>query len=142
MSPVLGHIGLKEIIAAGAWYIWWQRHEHYQAFSSNHSVKLIEKAIETSWSKPPQGSNKLNIDAAFFEDGTGAMGAVIRNDRGEAVAGMAHKFFNVLSPAAAEARALEKGLALVEYLGCSPIIVESDSLELLQLCNGVYEVLT
>lgn len=84
----------------------------------------------------------MNIDATFFEDGTGATGAVIRNDRGEAVAGAAKKIFNALCPAAAEAQALKKGLALVEHLGCSPIIVESDSLELVQLCNGVSEVLT
>lgn len=112
-----------------------------QAFSSNHANVRARNAHEISWTKPPQGSYKLNIDAAFFEDGKVATGAVICNDRGEAVAGAAEEIFNVLCLATTEARALEKRLALVEQLGCSPIIVESDSMELVQLCNRVFEVM-
>ena len=26
-SPILGHVGLKELIVVGSWYIWWQRRE-------------------------------------------------------------------------------------------------------------------
>ena len=26
-SPILGHLGLQEVVAVGAWYIWWQRRE-------------------------------------------------------------------------------------------------------------------
>ena len=84
----------------------------------------------------------MNIDAAFFDDGTGAIGVVVRNDRGEAVAGCAEKIYNLPSPATAVAGTLEQGLALIENLGCSSVIVESDSMELVQLCNGETEVLT
>ena len=70
------------------------------------------------------------------------MGAVVRNDRGEAVAGGGEGIANVLSPASAEAMALLKGLVLVEQLGCSPVTVESDSLKLVQLWNGMTEVLS
>ena len=49
----------------------------------------------------------MNIDAAFFDDGTGATGVVVRNDRGEAVAGCAENIYNLLSPATTGSRALE-----------------------------------
>lgn len=58
------------------------------------------------------------------------------------MAGAGERIANVLSPASTEAMALLKGLVLVEQLGCSPVIVESDSLELVQLWNGVTEVMT
>jgi hypothetical protein len=56
-------------------------------------------AHEISWTKPPWG----------------ATGAVICNYPGEAVAGAAEKIFNVLSLATAEARVLEKGLAVLDH---------------------------
>ena len=49
---------------------------------------------------------------------------------------------NLLSAATAEAFGLLKGLELLEQLGCSSVIVESDSMELIQACNGVLEVLS
>jgi ribonuclease HI len=36
--------------------------------------------------------------------------------------------------------ALLKGLEFLEKLGCSSVVVESDSLELIQACNGESEV--
>ena len=74
LSPVLGQIGVKEIVSAGAWYIWWQRRKLVrgqqvawpartafanQAFTSNHSTGRAVKAHEISWTKPPWGSYKL-----------------------------------------------------------------------------------
>lgn len=47
----------------------------------------------------------------------------------------------MLHAAIAETRTLEKGLALVEQMGCSPIIIETDSMEPVQLCNGMSKVL-
>ena len=40
----------------------------------------------------------------------------------------------------AEAIALQRGLELLEDLGCQSVIVESDSLEIIQACNGVNEI--
>ena len=53
------------------------------------SVKKNVKVKEVSWSKPMPGSCKLNIDASFHVDGSGAAGAVLRNHKGEALAGIA-----------------------------------------------------
>ena len=65
---------------------------------------------------------KLNIDACFFLNGTGARGAVIRNDRGEAIAGSSNSLINIADASSAEAIALQHGLLLAEKIGCSPLI--------------------
>lgn len=36
--------------------------------------------------------------------------------------------------------ALLKGLDFLERLGCSNVVIESDSLELIQACNGTIEI--
>jgi ribonuclease HI len=73
-------------------------------------------------------------------DGSGSMGAVLRHHKGEAIAGIACTLQNVLSAATAEALALLRGLEFLEELGCFSVIIESDSLDLIQACNGVVEV--
>jgi hypothetical protein len=65
---------------------------------------------------------------------------LIRNSRGEAVAGCFSPLEWVLSPATAEALAFLKGLDYIEQLGCKNVMVESDSMELIQACNGTVEV--
>ena len=47
---------------------------------------------------------------------------------------------NLLDAATAEALALRRGLQLVDDLGCTPVIMESDSLELVEAFNGVTEI--
>ena len=42
------------------------------------SVKKNVKVKEVSWSKPMPGLCKLNIDASFHVDGSGAPGAVLK----------------------------------------------------------------
>jgi ribonuclease HI len=91
------------------------------------------------WVKPGANSYKLNIDACFFPNGTGATGAVLRDDKGQAVAGASFIWEHLLD-ATTEAIALQKGLQLIEDLGCSLVVIESDSLELVQAYNGVIEV--
>ena len=95
---------------------------------------------EISWSRPRPGSYKLNIDTCFFPNGTGAVDAVIRNDKGEAVAGIGDPMINLLDAATSEALALQRGLKLVDDLGCTPVTVEMDSLELVEAFNGVTEI--
>lgn len=101
-SPVMNQVGLKESILVGAWYIWWQRREFVkgkyvadptrttfsiQALTCNFGRAHNSEPRQTVWTKPARNSYKLNVDAAFSENGTGGAGAVLRNDRGEAIAG-------------------------------------------------------
>jgi hypothetical protein len=48
----------------------------------------------------------VNFDASYYNDGSGALGAVLQNHKGEALAGRAIPMVNMLSAATAEALAL------------------------------------
>lgn len=96
-------------------------------------MKSVVKEI--LWEKPGSGCYKLNTDAAYFEDGTGAAGVVLRNDHGDAIAGYACPLEYVLNATTSEAIALLEGLEFLEQLGVSSVIIESDSLELIKACN-------
>ncbi|XP_071674396.1 uncharacterized protein [Lolium perenne] len=113
-----------------------------QAITANYvsasSANPIER--EHTWKKPAKGEYKLNIDASFRENGRGSSGAVLRNDRGEAIAGYAGPLNHVFNAATAEALALLKGLEFLEQLGVSSVNIESDSLELIQACKSEIEI--
>ena len=124
--PSLGKIGFKEAIAVGAWYIWWQRREAVKgeqikspansafaimALTANYQgASSGAEPQEITWSKPLPHTYKLNIDAAYFPNGSGAAGAVLRNNKGEALAGGCWPLSNLLDAGTAEAMALLKGL--------------------------------
>jgi ribonuclease HI len=156
-TPILGMLKIKETIAVACWYVWWQRREMVkgetvsepfrtafaiQAITANYvsasSANPIER--EHTWKKPAKGEYKLNIDASFRENGRGSSGAVLRNDRGEAIAGYAGPLNHVFNAATAEALALLKGLEFLEQLGVSSVNIESDSLELIQACKSEIEI--
>jgi hypothetical protein len=121
-SPILGQLGLQETILVAGWYIWWQRREAVKEervaspISSPFSIQALTvnyghatgKAVSRDivWSKPPLGQYKLNVDAAFFPSGGGAVAAVIRDSKGEAIAGGARPFLNIPDATSAEASAL------------------------------------
>jgi hypothetical protein len=136
-SPVLGTLGLQESVVVACWYIWWQRRElekgesvtglprtafAIQALTSNYGAAAPDsKPPEISWSKPRASCYKLNTDAYFHDNGTSAVGDVLRNNMGEAVAGVATFLSSILNTASAEAIALLKGMELVESLGCNQL---------------------
>jgi ribonuclease HI len=128
--------------------VWWQRREIVKretvagpsqttfaihAITTNfvQSAKGNSVSKEVVWSKPDRGEYKLNIDASFHSNGTCSVGTVLRNDRGEALAGFA---------AMAEASALQKGLKFMEQLGIQSVVIKSNSLELIQACNAEVEL--
>lgn len=142
--------------AVGAWYIWWQRREavkgetiappnrtsfSIQALTLNYKGAAEDATPhEIPWSKPPPGTYKVNVDACFFVNGTGASGAVVRDYKGEAVAGCGEVLSNLLDAVTSEAIALKKGLELIEHLGCLPVILESDSMQLVVAFNNRIEI--
>ena len=60
----------------------------------------------------------------------------MRNSIGEAVASTTCLFVSTLDATSVDALAMLKGLELLERLGCTNIIIESDSLELINACKG------
>jgi hypothetical protein len=155
-SPVIGLLGLKETILVAGWYIWWQRREaikgekvastsssafSIQALTANYSVSVPSSVPkDIMWRKPSGKNYKMNIDACFFPGGEGAVASVIRNSKGEAIAGGAWPMINMLDVSTAEALALRSGLTLLEKYRCSPTIIESDNMELINACNGREEI--
>jgi hypothetical protein len=55
------------------------------------------------WCKPKSSKYKLNIDDCYFPNGSGATGAIIRNDKGVAVAGLGCVLSNIADATSAEA---------------------------------------
>jgi hypothetical protein len=68
---------------------------------------------------------------------SGAAGTILQNSNGETIAGCYCPLENVPSAATAKSMTLLKGL---EPLGCRNVMIESDSLELIQTCNGTTEI--
>ena len=139
------------MVAVGAWYIWWQRREAVkgnsvappsrtsfaiQALAANYKgAESRAPPHEIPWCKPAAGTYKLNVDARYFNNGMGASGVVIRSDKGEPIAGAGDPLIHMLDVDMAEAMALQKGLHLVEMIGCRPVVVETDSLKIVQAFN-------
>jgi ribonuclease HI len=114
-----------------------------KAITSNvAAAQSVVQSQKIPWQKHPAGSYKMNVDAFFFQVGSGAAAAVIRNYKGEAVAGGSWLLNNVYDASTAETIALQKGLIMLENIGCNGVIMESDSLELIQACTDVNEVLS
>jgi hypothetical protein len=101
--PNLEQVTLHELIAVGGWYIWWHRREAVKGDrvsppkSSAFAIKAPtanfgasqgkSKEKEFKWLKPTKGKLKLNTDASYFADGSGATSGILRNDKGEVMAG-------------------------------------------------------
>jgi ribonuclease HI len=68
------------------------------------------------------------------------MAIVLRDDRGQTIAGSTHPLHHLLNATTAEAYALQKGLQLIDHMGFYSVITETDSLELVHAFNGQIEI--
>ncbi|MQM09494.1 hypothetical protein Taro_042366 [Colocasia esculenta] len=86
---------------------------------------------------PPTGRLKLNIDGAFkFAAGSAGGGGILRDHEGECILNFAMKYQGVVSALDAEARALRDGITTCCNQGILEIMVETDSLILMQIVTG------
>jgi ribonuclease HI len=154
IMPGLTVVKMKETILVTAWYLWWirRRRTHNEAVPPLYKCKLSILSItahagrrptgtgqqgSSKWTKPEPRTMKLNVDAAFnVEEGSGAVGVVIRDFNGRFVAATMSLLPHVASAAMAEAAPIREGLALGDRLGCNRIIAESDSVETIEACSG------
>lgn len=82
---------MASLYAVRCWFLWWERHQHVngeesqtversasaiQALALNYTragSTVAHPTKQLRWIKPPQGMQKLNVDASYsYEDGTGA----------------------------------------------------------------------
>lgn len=47
----------------------------------------VPQPHKISWTKPNRSSYTMNIDASFFDDGSGSAATILQNHKGEALAG-------------------------------------------------------
>jgi hypothetical protein len=112
-----------------------------KALTANFGASQVKsKEKEIKWLKPIKGKLKLNTDASYYTDGSGAAGGVLRNEKGEVMAGYYCILENMLSPATAEATAILRGFELLEKLGCTSCQIETDCLDIIKECNGDLEI--
>lgn len=147
-----------ELIFALCWVVWHSRNLHIlrnkmedpqisvaRAEAVVNSYKKIrqpelqsnlgKKAISSQqWKPPPAGHFKVNVDAAVREEqDKEGLGVVIRNSEGKCVAAAMKPSTFSGSVAFAEAEATKLGLEIAESAGCMPLIIETDSQEVVDL---------
>ena len=94
-------------------------------------------ANQKQWKHPPEGWFKVNVDAAVrVEQQRIGMGIVIRNSRGKVIAAAIKPSKFIGKVDFAEAEAIRFGLEIAENVRCFPLIVESDSQEVVDLVNS------
>ncbi|TVU02695.1 hypothetical protein EJB05_51796, partial [Eragrostis curvula] len=83
------------------------------------------------WKPPDPGWVKVNTDGAFrVETGTGATGAILRNEEGITLAVEGRWLENLADAVTAEAMAVREGLLRAVALGCDKVILEIDNISL------------
>ena len=149
-----------ELIVAVCWSIWHSRNlaifknkredSHLSVAAAEALVQSYKRiqmpqmskspptslAIQQKWSYPPEGWFKVNVDAAVkMEQQRTGLGIVIRNSEGKVMAAAMRptKFLSKVD--AAEAEAAKFGLEIAENVGCFPLIIESDSKEVVELIS-------
>ncbi|KAL0431509.1 UNVERIFIED_CONTAM: hypothetical protein Sradi_0776900 [Sesamum radiatum] len=84
---------------------------------------------------PPENWVKLNIDgSAISNPGQSGSGGIFRNNQGEFITAFSHSI-GISTNAAAELRALHIGLSIAKIKHFSRLIIESDSMFVVNLFN-------
>ena len=138
-----------EMIMVAAWYLWWDRRKISHDEKCGTPVRtamsirgIVANALamkpgvkdrKVRWERPAMGVLKLNVDASYHSnEGSGATGAVIRDCTGAFIAGCCYYKQHAMDAPSMDALALLDGLSLADNLGISTLVVESDSLEIVQ----------
>ena len=141
-----------------AWKVWQSRNERCLSGVSRSSSQLMFGALQLwaeflatnehdmlsgsavqslSWSPPPPGFYKVNVDAATFKDtkATG-IGVVIRDSLGMVVAALCRKLEAPLGPIEAKSKALEARILFALCHGYPTVVLEGDSQVLVNALVG------
>ena len=89
------------------------------------------------WSPPPRFLFKINVDGAVDKaNGKGGVGVIVRDELGRVEAAMCKNLDAPLGAIETESKAIEAGMLFTIDIGIRDIVVESDSLLMIQALKG------
>ncbi|KAK0608671.1 hypothetical protein LWI29_034165 [Acer saccharum] len=99
-------------------------------------ISVVSSNEITKWIPPNKDTFKVNVDA-FLDQGRSrfSAGIIIRDSTGRIKRAAAMVFNGKVLVEIAEAKAIHEGLLLAMRSGLHPLIIESDSLNVVRLCN-------
>ncbi|XP_023878480.2 uncharacterized protein LOC111990943 [Quercus suber] len=103
-------------------------------------IDLEEPVVEppATWTPPRNGWFKINVDGAIFsKQKNEGIGVLIRDEWGRVEAAMSKKIEAPLGSVEVEAKALEAGLMLARDVGLQEVVLEGDSLSLINALCGI-----
>ncbi|KAK9993278.1 hypothetical protein SO802_022981 [Lithocarpus litseifolius] len=141
-----------ETLFATAWSIWYNRnrvvHESQcetpaqvwgfaQRIQGDYNgamtvCQLRKQSPEAGWAAPPPEVYKINVDGATRVGGLSGVGVVIRDCRGLVLVAKSKVMAGSYEAGVTEALAVEEGVLLARERGLHQIIIESNSLEVVQ----------
>ena len=90
-------------------------------------------SCEVSWKKPPAGVFKINTDGATVDDGRqSSISVILRDCRDKVVAALCRVLPGCFIVDDTEVLAIEAGILLAKELDLHQIVIESDSLSIVQ----------
>ncbi|KAI4974937.1 hypothetical protein ZWY2020_048544 [Hordeum vulgare] len=93
--------------------------------------------VEYRWKRPEPRFLKLNVDASFHaNEGAGSVAGVLRDERGNFIAGFCKFIPFAAEVVTIEAMAMRDGLLLANSLGFNRVEAKSDSLSVINCCQG------
>ncbi|XP_050238282.1 uncharacterized protein LOC126687769 [Mercurialis annua] len=103
-----------------------------QVMNSTRSSETVITATAV-WTPPPPTSFKINFDGAFKADLSIGVGAcVVRDHSGKVIHTVTNRYFNVISPAMVEARAMRDAILLAKRIRLPTVIFEGDAKGILE----------
>ncbi|XP_037491749.1 uncharacterized protein LOC119369496 [Jatropha curcas] len=81
------------------------------------------------WSRPPEGTLKINVDGACFSTGYAGVGYVARDCNGAFIGAFQKSFSGALEPRFVELLAIHEALSWIKREGWHLVMVESDALD-------------
>ena len=104
------------------------------------NAQMRQQPSEDIWQPPPPEAYKLNFDAAIFLDsGRSGYGAIIWNEKGEAMAAMTASGPKVCTSDEAKLLAWRRAIEFVVDVGFSRIIIEGDNINIIRAISSLVE---
>ncbi|TXG71894.1 hypothetical protein EZV62_000473 [Acer yangbiense] len=108
-----------------------------KTIETQNNSSAIPSLVIKNWIPPSFGTIKVNVDAALdVGRNKFSVGIVIRDSSGRILKSAALVFNGRTSTDIAEAKVIYEGLLLATSSGLQPLSIESDSLNVVRLCNG------